>query len=227
MTFGRRRPRPTQPYQVYYGGRTVTSGITTSIRVTVDYLAAGRWRCQTSTPATPGWRSSLNLLDPMVRVYNSAGVLVASNDNGATDGRNAEIELQGPQGGRRRSTIIEVLPPRRRPSSTRGEYILSVKQDTACGRPSGSRRPRSTARLRRAEIDSVDFNDFVLLTTLEASDLTIDGVAAAANGGGRRHRTFFTPAGARRRAATLSGSRPVRSGTSRTRRFRPSRPPSP
>ena len=133
---------------------------------------------QTSTPADRAGEF-VNLLDPMVRVYNSAGVLVASNDNGAPDGRNAKPSYKVPKGAGG-AYYIEVLPSTATAQPTRGEYILSVKQDTAVLPDfTVTATTRPTARLYTAPTQmTVDFSHSVLLTTLDASDLKIDGVPA-------------------------------------------------
>src|SRR5262249_10162814 len=62
---------------------------------------------------------------------------------------------------------------------TAGEYILTVKQATGALPPFAvsATDPPNGIRTRVAPTGiTVDFNDTVLLTTLQASDLTIDGV---------------------------------------------------
>ena len=52
----------------------------------------------TTTPGDgPG--EPLNTLDPIIELYDSAGILVASDDNGAADGHNALVEYAVPAGG--------------------------------------------------------------------------------------------------------------------------------
>ncbi|HVK10152.1 MAG TPA: pre-peptidase C-terminal domain-containing protein, partial [Gemmataceae bacterium] len=82
--------------------------------------------------ATPGGGAGafVNLLDPVIRVYNAAGVLVATNDNGAPDGRNAELKYKVPKGGAG-TYYIEVTSAGSAAGFTSGEYVLSVKGNTA------------------------------------------------------------------------------------------------
>ncbi|MEN6449292.1 MAG: M36 family metallopeptidase, partial [Thermoguttaceae bacterium] len=70
--------------------------------------------------ATPGDASGqfVNLLDPQIEFYNPSGALVASDDNGAADGRNAQLTYVATAGG---DYVIRVLP-----AAGTGEYVLSV-----------------------------------------------------------------------------------------------------
>ena len=79
MTFGRTPAEADATYQSHAAGTSQRDH--DFYRVTVD--SQRTLEVQTSTPADQAGEF-INLLDPMVRVYNSAGVLVASNDNGAT-----------------------------------------------------------------------------------------------------------------------------------------------
>ncbi|HUR55183.1 MAG TPA: pre-peptidase C-terminal domain-containing protein, partial [Gemmataceae bacterium] len=96
-------------------------------RVTVD----GGQMLEVAT-ATPGGGAGAftNLLDPVIRVYNSAGVLVASNDNGAPDGRNAQLTYKVPKGAGG-TYFIEVTSAASAAGFSSGEYVLSVKGNTA------------------------------------------------------------------------------------------------
>ncbi|MFO0892785.1 MAG: FG-GAP-like repeat-containing protein [Isosphaeraceae bacterium] len=132
---------------------------------------------ETSLPAALSGEFE-NGLDPMVRLYDAAGNLLASNDNGAADGRNARLSYKVPKDGGGTFTI-EVLPSDATAEPTKGEYFLTVKgarapqdpflvEDTAPGDGFVSYTPPSSI--------SIDFNDSVLVPTIQASDLTVDGV---------------------------------------------------
>ncbi len=133
----------------------------------------------TTTPADgPG--QFANTLDPMIRVYAAAGTLVASDDNSALDGRNAQLSYLVPAGGAG-SYYIQVIPSEATAALTSGEYVLSVHgatgalpsfQVTAVNPPEGFR-----TRFAPNQV-TVDFNDSILLTSLHAGDLTVDGVPA-------------------------------------------------
>ena len=69
----------------------------------------------TTTPAD-GPNSFGNLLDPRIELYDPTGVLVASDDNSAPDGRNAALTYDATQSGAYRVRVLEGL----------GEYVLDV-----------------------------------------------------------------------------------------------------
>ena len=134
---------------------------------------------ETTLPAA-GSGEFVNNLDPMLRVYDPAGKLVASNDNFPPDNRNAKLKYKTPrgQGG---TYTVEVLPSDLTAQPTQGEYILSIKGSTGSLPPfqvvatdpaNGSRARGPTTQI------TVDFNDTLLLTSLQASDLTVNGVPA-------------------------------------------------
>jgi hypothetical protein len=92
-------------------------------------LAAGQpLEVETATPAG-GAGEFPNSLDPVIRVYNSAGVLVASDDN-SVDGRNARVKYNVPKGAGG-VYYVEVASSSATPELTAGEYLLSVKGNTA------------------------------------------------------------------------------------------------
>ena len=101
-------------------------------RVTADALKT--LEVQTLTPASKNGEV-VNALDPMVRIYNAAGVLVASDDNSLPDGRNAKVSYKVPKGAGG-TYYIEVIPSTATTQPTQGEYILSVKGSSTL--PSGS-----------------------------------------------------------------------------------------
>src|SRR5262249_21395927 len=70
----------------------------------------------TSTPDDP----TGNTLDPMIRLYDANGVLLALDDNSA-DGRNARLRYLAQQGG---TFFIEVLPAAGSGDTTLGAYFL-------------------------------------------------------------------------------------------------------
>lgn len=79
---------------------------------------------------TPGdGNSGLNALDPVVELYNASGALVATNDNGAADGRNAKLTHTAQQTG---TYTIRV----RANADTSGVYTLVAKGYTGSGAPS-------------------------------------------------------------------------------------------
>jgi len=101
---------------------------------------------------------------------------VASDDNSGADGKNAALSYTAGASG---TYFVRVLSA----GNTKGEYVFSWRAPPAPCRPSTSRRlTLSTAfRTRFAPPTqmTVNFNDSILLTTLQAGDLTVDGVAAS------------------------------------------------
>jgi ELWxxDGT repeat protein len=127
---------------------------------------------RTHTPSSDAWGLG-NTLDPKVELYDPAGACVASNDNGSADGRNAYLEYSAATAG---TYVVRVFSV-----GQRGEYVLEVAG--AGGSPAfsvQSTTPVANARVRYPTHWTVDFNDGVLLNSLAASDLTVDGVPATA-----------------------------------------------
>ena len=189
-----------------------------------DYyrISADAFAMLTIATKTPASQSGefVNNLDPIIRLYDSAGNLVASNDNGAADGVNASLSYRVPAGkGGTYYIAVDASPATATP--TTGEYYLSVNgaksglppfQVAATDVPDGSRFRVQPASIR------VDFNDVLLLTTLQASDLKVDGVSATGMTVVDGDTVIFTLPG-----GLTEGSRSVtiaaaRSRTSRARR---------
>src|SRR5262249_4030674 len=92
--------------QILFGFTFNNQGYARRLRVTLldsDYykinLAAGATlQLDTGTPAGLSGEF-VNEFDPIVYVYDSAGNLVAVNDNGAADGRNASLSYTAPSAG--------------------------------------------------------------------------------------------------------------------------------
>jgi hypothetical protein len=79
---------------------------------------------------TPGGGSGqfANVFDPYLALYDAEGNLVASNDNGASDGRNAELSYHVPKG-KGGTYYIKVMSSMSSGWPTSGEYVLSIKGD--------------------------------------------------------------------------------------------------
>jgi hypothetical protein len=88
----------------------------------VDLVAKANVQIETVTPAD-GAGEFVNLLDPMIGLYDANGNLVAANDNGAPDGRNAQLSYKVPKN-RGGTYYIAVSASAATPQPTRGEYIL-------------------------------------------------------------------------------------------------------
>lgn len=157
MTFGRSTTEADATYVAHSGGVVLKDFDV--YRITVDALRT--LEVQTITPARKNGES-VNNLDPMIRVYNAAGVVVASDDNSDPDGRNAKVSYKVPKGGG--VYYIEVLPSSATPTQTSGEYILTVKANTGGkslyfdGDPvAGAASTLSNAALQRAVAHAIDY----------------------------------------------------------------------
>ena len=128
----------------------------------------------TTTPAD-GPNQFVNTLDPKIELYNPSGTLVASDDNSGADGRNALLHYTAAAAGQ---YVVHVLSA----GGTTGEYVLDV--GGATGTTAQAFSVASTNPANGSTIASypatmtVDFSGTVLLSSLAASDLTVNGVAA-------------------------------------------------
>ena len=134
-----------------------------------DAVAGSNLVISTSTP-TEG--STANSLDPLIELYDPSGVLVASDNNGAVDGRNALLNYTIPagQGGTYRVVVNGV--------ASAGAYVLQVSGASTTQLP-----------LQATAVNPVDdafltvfpttyrltFNQELLLSSLQASDLRVNG----------------------------------------------------
>ncbi len=114
-----------------------------------------------------------NLLDPAIELYDPSGTRVADNDNGAPDGKYASLTWTALSSG---TYTVRVFP-----AANTGEYVLSVSGATGA-LPSFNVTAVDPVeglltRVQPTQV-TVDFSDSVLLTSLDASDLTVDGQAA-------------------------------------------------
>jgi hypothetical protein len=93
-------------------------------------LTAGQsLEVETSTPGG-GAGTFENPLDPTIRVYDSGGNLVASDDNSASDGRNARLTYPVPSGAGG-IYYVAVAASSATTERTAGEYILSINVNNA------------------------------------------------------------------------------------------------
>jgi hypothetical protein len=103
-------------------GLALRGGSTVSDFYAVDLPPSKTLRAFTFLPAT-GSGEFVNNLDPMLRVYDAVGNLVAMDDN-SEDGRNARVIYNTAAGG---IHYIEVTSSDATESPTSGEYLLKVK----------------------------------------------------------------------------------------------------
>ncbi|HVK17593.1 MAG TPA: S8 family serine peptidase [Fimbriiglobus sp.] len=161
------------------GGDDVGSGVGSDFyRIT----AAGNQTIEIATRTPAGLAGEfVNALDPIIRLYDSAGNLLATNDNGAADGRNALLTYKVPRTGGG-TFYVEITASAATPAPTSGEYILSVKGATGTlpAFQVAATNPADGSRVRGPVTEvRIDFNDNVLMTTLAASDVRIDGKVAS------------------------------------------------
>jgi ELWxxDGT repeat protein len=139
----------------------------------ISATAGDSLRLSTLTPAD-GAGQFVNSLNPRLELYNASGTLVAANDNGAADGRNAVLNYAVPSTGEYTVRIA---------GGVGGEYVLQTSGATGAARPFAVQSPTDPAEgstvvgLTRWNIP---FNDTILLSTLQPADLTVDGLAATA-----------------------------------------------
>ena len=129
------------------------------------------------TTATPldGTGEPLNDLDPVLSLYGPTGDLVVTNENGGTDERNARIEYVVPVGaGGTYRAVISVV-------TGRGEYTLNVSGATGTPAPFQVTNSSPSDGALLAGYPStyrVDFSQSLLLTSIDPTDLTVDGIPA-------------------------------------------------
>ncbi|MFN0053205.1 MAG: CARDB domain-containing protein [Planctomycetales bacterium] len=129
----------------------------------------------TTTPGD-GAGEPVNELDPIIELYGPDGTLLASNDNSAPDGRNGLLDYVVPseEGGTYRIVV--------RGAAGNGEYTLAVEGATGAPQPfqAVATSPADGALLAGfPDVYRVDFSHSVLLTSVDASDLTVDGMPAS------------------------------------------------
>lgn len=130
MTFGRTPAEADVTYAAHRAGTVLVDPDVYKVSASAQSMLA----VQTMTPAGKTGQF-VNDLDPIVRIYNAAGMLVASDDNSAPDGKNAKVSYKVPKGAGG-IYYIEVGATTATPKPTAGEYILTVKGASAS--PAGS-----------------------------------------------------------------------------------------
>jgi hypothetical protein len=120
-------------------------------------------------PGEPG-----NPLDPWLELYDPSGILMASDDNSAPDGRNALITYDVTGG----SGIYRVVV---RGGTAAGDYVLLVRGATAAPAPfvvAGQAPADGAALTAVPTVYRVDLSELLLLPTVQASDLTVNDFPA-------------------------------------------------
>jgi len=138
---------------------------------TVRARAGDTLTVRTATP----WQSA-RALDPRIELYDPSGTLVAADENGGADGRNAQLAYPIADAG---TYTLRVLAE----DNTAGGYVLNVTGQTAAREAFRvtATDPADWDRLASPPGQmTVSFNDLVDLSSLDAADLTVNGVPAAA-----------------------------------------------
>ncbi|HEY2415839.1 MAG TPA: S8 family serine peptidase, partial [Pirellulaceae bacterium] len=144
----------------------------------INLPTGGTVSAQTFTPAD-GSGQFVNSLDPRLRILDSSGAAVATDENGAADGRNAVASYTN--SGAAASFYVEVAPTAL-VAATSGEYVLRVSGNAVLLPlfQVAATNPASGASVGTAPASmSVDFNDSLLASSVQASDLLIDGLPMA------------------------------------------------
>jgi uncharacterized delta-60 repeat protein len=141
-------------------------------------LAAGATLSLATTTPGDGAGQPVNTFDPRLQLLNSAGTVVATNDNGAADGRNASLTYAVPAAG-----TYYVVVSSTTSAVTSGDYVLAVDGASvvAPALAVSSITPAKGAAVNVAPTQvTVTFSAPFDARTLSPSLLTIDGVAATA-----------------------------------------------
>jgi len=140
---------------------------------TISVQAGDTLTITTSTPGDAGLLP-LNDLDAAIELLDPTETLVASDDNCAPDGRNAMLTHVATQAGQYTVRVLNV--------SGVGDYVLDVAGATgalpafavSATDPTDGEHVPSPSPTQM----TVTFDDDVLLTSLDAGDLTVDGTPA-------------------------------------------------
>ncbi len=165
------------------GNRSVAGNLSASTDkdlFSIPVLAGQAIHLFTMTPGD-GPNTPTNFLDGRIRILDAAGTLLASDDNSALDGRNADLSYSPAADG---LLYVEVSTVSASSASNTGNYILTVSGSAATGfapMTVAAITPTDAKRVAAAPTTAtVDFTDRLLLTSVQASDLTLDGVPATA-----------------------------------------------
>ncbi|MEM7312901.1 MAG: pre-peptidase C-terminal domain-containing protein, partial [Planctomycetota bacterium] len=137
-------------------------------------LAAGETvTLETSTPYdAPG--NIVNDLDPIIEVFDEAGVLLAMDDNSAADGKNALLSFTAPAAGSYRALV-------RGANETLGAYVLDVDGITFVNDPPEVVGANPVVGLTLNVFPTTigyDFSEPIDLESVSAADFLIGGLAA-------------------------------------------------
>ena len=128
----------------------------------------------TAQSSTPG-DAQFNSLNPRLRILDAAGNQLEVDDNGGADGKNASLASSTCAAG---VYYLEVTSTTA--VGTAGEYVLRVVGNTVTLPPFQvtTTTPANGAGWEPPTSYTVDFNDAYLVSSVQASDLQVDGVNA-------------------------------------------------
>lgn len=155
---------------------TALGMVSTSSDVDFFEFNVGASDTLTISTLTPGDGAGLfdNTLDPVLDLYNPSGVIVATNDNGGPDGRNAALTYAATTAGIYTVRVSSA-------ATTSGEYVLTV------GGFSGGLLPLTVTSSVPADgavlptiptTFTANFSSALLVSSVAADDLTINGQPA-------------------------------------------------
>jgi subtilisin family serine protease len=164
------------------GGRLNAATLVNSIKLDVDdyysfAVKAGDKLVVTTATPSDGGGEFVNLLNPRIELFSPSGVLLGSDDNSAPDGRNASLAHTASATGLYRVRVTS--------ASGSGEYSFSVTGSTApygsgpFGVAATSPAAGSVLKVSPTAV-AVTFTDEVLLPTVAAGDLLVNGVPSTA-----------------------------------------------
>jgi subtilisin family serine protease len=162
------------------GGQTVLGYVAGSELSTYQVQAAvgGTLLIQTQTPLDDPAGPVGNPLVPIVYLYDPSGNLVATSSRSAPDGKNVLLSYPVPAGAGG-YYFVQIGSA----DGSAGEYVLTVAGDTGV-EPDfavASTNPANHASVRTAPTQiTVTFTDSLLLPSVSAAALTVDGQAATA-----------------------------------------------
>lgn len=152
----------------------VNFNLETADSYSVDINTGDVVRIATRTPADgPG--EFVNDFVPAIKVFDSSGTLVLTDTQSAGDGRNVDVSFTAQTSG---TYIVHVAAASGEPG---GEYLLLVEGNTGDPPPLvvTDTSPTDGAIVQSAPTYTVDFSSPLLLTSVDASDLEVDGVTAS------------------------------------------------
>ncbi|HEX4142891.1 MAG TPA: pre-peptidase C-terminal domain-containing protein [Pirellulales bacterium] len=109
---------------VYFYADTITTNVLPTPTYSFTAVAGSTLMASTATPGDGA--AGLDMFDPDLLLYNSAGTLVASDDNSGADGRNALLTYNVPAGASG-TYYVQVVSSPLTAEPIPGDYVLTVQ----------------------------------------------------------------------------------------------------